>query len=82
MRRPRTHAPVLPIAGGASAEDTAFTPERVGHLAAAVGVVLSPDRAAALAPQLSATLDALRGVQVAGYDDVVPAVIFRAAMEV
>ena len=63
-------------AGGAE-----LSPELLGAIARYANLDLTPERAALLAPLLAPSLQALRALRPAGYDDLVPAVVVQIPRE-
>ncbi len=80
MPEPTANAGAQPTAEEAGPTG-AVSAALVTGLARLVDCRLAPGAAAELAPLLASSLAALRGLEAADFDNLVPAVVFRAATE-
>ena len=71
----------LPMAGGAEPGSEALSPRQLEQLFQVANVSITSGRAEELAADIGATITGLRGLPAPDYDDLAPAVIFRASRE-
>ena len=81
MRRRADSQRPLPMAGGAEQGTDGLSPGQLEQLFQVANLSMTPGRAEELAAGIGATIVGLRGLPDPNYDNLAPAVVFRASTE-